>query len=71
MTAVNIPDMVKVIREHGLIPVPVDIDPETLEPSLADIDALVNERTVALLVAQIYGRGLNMAPFGEVSSTLC
>ena len=25
MTAVNIPDMVKMIRAHGLIPVPVDI----------------------------------------------
>jgi hypothetical protein len=30
MTAINIPDMIKVIREHGLVPVPVDIDPHTL-----------------------------------------
>ena len=34
MTAMNIPDMIRIIREHGLIPMPVDIDVGTLAPSL-------------------------------------
>ena len=51
MTAINIPDMVKVIREHGLVPVPVDIDPHTLAPTAAAVEALVSPRTVALLVS--------------------
>ena len=34
MTAMNIPDMIRIIEEHGLIAVPVDIDPGTLAPQL-------------------------------------
>ena len=34
MTAINIPDMVQIFNEHGLVPIPVDIDPYTMSPSL-------------------------------------
>jgi dTDP-4-amino-4,6-dideoxygalactose transaminase len=33
MSAVNIPDMVRIVKEHGLVPVPFDVDPRTMEPS--------------------------------------
>lgn len=32
MTAVNLPDMVQMVREHGLVPVPLDINPLTMAP---------------------------------------
>ena len=32
MTAVNIPDMVRIVTEHGMVPVPFDVDPRTMEP---------------------------------------
>jgi perosamine synthetase len=32
MTCINIPDMVKIIRHHGLVPVPVEISDDTLGP---------------------------------------
>lgn len=66
MTAINIPDMVKVIREHGLIPVPVDIDMDTLAPQPKDVSKLINDKTVAVLVAQIYGRQFPIEPIAEV-----
>ena len=31
MSAINIPDVVTILRYHGLIPVPVDISTDTLE----------------------------------------
>lgn len=34
MTAINIGDMVRIVEEHGLIPVPVDLDPYTMAPKL-------------------------------------
>jgi dTDP-4-amino-4,6-dideoxygalactose transaminase len=34
MTAINIGDMVKIVEEHGLVPVPVDLDPYTMAPTL-------------------------------------
>lgn len=30
---VNIPDMIKIVQEHGLIPVPVDFNLETMSPN--------------------------------------
>ena len=30
MTGVNIPDMVRIIEEHGCVPVPVDLDLDTM-----------------------------------------
>lgn len=35
MTGVTIPDMVKIARRHALVPVPLDLDPATLAPSIA------------------------------------
>jgi perosamine synthetase len=32
MTSVNLPDMVRMVKEHGLIPVPLDLDPRTMGP---------------------------------------
>lgn len=34
MTGVTIPDMVKIARRHGLRPVPLDLEPPTLAPSV-------------------------------------
>lgn len=37
VTAVNIPDMISVMRHNGLTPVPVEIDQSCLAPKLEDI----------------------------------
>ena len=39
VSAVTIPDMVRIIEHHGLVPVPVDVDAATLEPMLEQIGA--------------------------------
>ena len=33
MSAVTIPDMVAIVRHHGLVPVPVDLDMRRLAPT--------------------------------------
>lgn len=35
MTGINIGDMIKIIEEHGLVPIPVDLDPYTMAPQLS------------------------------------
>ena len=37
MTAINIPNMVQIVRFNNLVPVPVDIDFDELKPKLEDI----------------------------------
>jgi dTDP-4-amino-4,6-dideoxygalactose transaminase len=60
LTAINIPDMVRVIRHHGLIPVPVDIDPNTLAPNTDELKRAISEKTVCILIAHIYNRRNNI-----------
>jgi hypothetical protein len=63
MTAINIPDMVKIIEHHGLVPVPVDLEVSTLAPTAAGLreavaacTARVGSAPVAIVVAHVYGR---------------
>ena len=62
MSAINIPDMVRVLKHHNLKIVPLDISIETCAPKVELIEHLVTERTVAILVAHIYGKWCDMEP---------
>jgi hypothetical protein len=45
MMGVNIPDMIQIIKEHGLIPVPVDYNIDTMTPNnWDDIKALTSDK---------------------------
>ena len=60
VTAINIPQMIQLIRHHKLIAVPVDIDIQTLAP-LDDLESLVTSKTVAILVAHIFGHWIDIS----------
>jgi len=47
--------MHKIVREHGCVPVPVEISLETLKPSIEDIKRSISDRTKAIVVAFVYG----------------
>ena len=45
MMGVNIPDMIQIIKEHGLSPVPVDYNIDTMTPNnWDDIKALTSDK---------------------------
>ncbi len=60
VTAITIPDMGRILAEHGLKPVPVDLDPDTLAPDEAALARAVTPRTRAILVAHLFGARLPM-----------
>ncbi|KAI8502393.1 hypothetical protein Bbelb_199810 [Branchiostoma belcheri] len=66
MSAINIPDMARVVRHHGLRVVPIDVYLETLSPKVELLEGLVTERTVAVLVAHLYGKWFDMSEVIEV-----
>jgi perosamine synthetase len=55
VSAVTHPDMVRILEAHGLVAVPVDLDINTLAPSLDVAERLVTGKTRAILVAHLFG----------------
>lgn len=63
----TIPDMVTILCEHGLVPLPIDLDPSTLAPNPRALEAEVSRRRVksgdgdpearvrAIYVAHVFG----------------
>lgn len=48
MMGINIPDMIKIIQEHGLVPVPIDFDIDTMTPkNINDIKELTTPKVCA------------------------
>lgn len=54
-SAVTIPDLVHIARAHGLVPVPVDVDPDTLEPDPRALQRCLSPRSRVLVAAQLFG----------------
>ena len=57
MMGVNIPDMIQIIKEHGLIPVPVDYNIDTMTPNnWDDVKALTSDKVrMHNIVMKIFG----------------
>lgn len=62
VTAVTIPDMVKIIEHHGLLAVPVDVDAGQLQPAIESMERAITPRTRIILVAHLFGTCADMEP---------
>ena len=68
ISAITIPDMVRIIRSHGLVPIPVDLRIGDLSPDMESLDGFVTSRTRMLLVTHLFGIRLDSAPFSAFAS---
>ena len=68
MSAINIPDMVHIVKHHKLKPVPLDVSIENMSPKAEMLEALINEKTVAIVLAHVYGKWINTEPFLQAAS---
>lgn len=55
LSALTIPDMARLVRAHGLVPVPVDVDPASLEVLPEALSAAWSPRSRVLVIAQLLG----------------
>jgi perosamine synthetase len=60
VSAITHPDMIRIIHEHGLRAVPVDIDPEKLAPWPWMLEAALTPRTRVVLVAHLFGGRMDL-----------
>ena len=61
-SALNLPDMTMVAHQHGILPVPADLDLERLSPNLDLLEAAITPRTKAILIAHLYGNFVPLDP---------
>ena len=55
MSALTVDGMVRVVEEHGLVPVPLDIETDTLVPSPESLRSAITTRSKILVVAHLFG----------------
>ncbi len=65
VSAVTIPDMVRIIKEHGLAPVPVELAPQRMAPDIEHWRQAVTPASKAILVAHLMGGRVEMEPVLE------
>lgn len=67
ISAVTILDMAKILEEHCLIPIPVDLNIETMAPEPDDIEAAITGNTRAILIAHLFGSVLDLSPIVKIA----
>ena len=67
MSAVTIPDMVQIVRHHGLVPVPVDVDSTTLGPSMDSLNTRITAPTRLVVIAHLFGSRVPLEPIIETA----
>ena len=61
-SALTVPDMPHLARQHGLRPVPLDIDPATAAWDDGALERSVGSRTRALVLAHLFGSRIDLDP---------
>lgn len=69
VSAVTIPSMIHVIEEHGLIPVAVDIDKDTLAPLIDDAKKKITTNTKIFIFAHLFGSVSDLTPLAQFCQT--
>jgi perosamine synthetase len=67
VSAITIPDMIRIIEHHGLVPVPVDLDPQRMTPTEEQWRKAVTPTARLILVAHLFGGRTEMGPVVELA----
>ncbi len=67
VSAITIRDMVRIIESHGLVPVPVDLQPDDLSVDLESLERAISPRTRAILVAHLFGTRQRLEPILDIA----
>jgi dTDP-4-amino-4,6-dideoxygalactose transaminase len=66
VTALTIPDMVTILKRHQLIPVPLDISPDTLAPNPEALRRCLSPKTRAIVLTHLFGTYVPVEPLLQI-----
>lgn len=69
MSAVTIPHMARIAEAHGLIPVPIDLDPATMAPDPILFARAFNSSTRLVMLAHLLGGRFDIHPYARIAAT--
>lgn len=55
LSGLTIRDMPRIVQQHRLVPIGIDLDPQTLSPNLAELERAITPRTKAIVIAHLFG----------------
>lgn len=55
LSEVTVPHMLTILREHGLKPVGIPVDPRTLQVDASDVESRLTSRSKLILIAHLFG----------------
>jgi perosamine synthetase len=65
-SALNVKGMVRVVRDAGLVPVPVDLDLSSMGPSLEKLEQAITPRSRVFVAAHLFGTRLDLDPLFQL-----
>jgi perosamine synthetase len=66
-SALNVRGMVKIVKEAGLVPVPVDLDLAHMAPSVERLKKVITKRSRVFVVAHLFGTRLDLDPLFKLA----
>jgi perosamine synthetase len=66
MSAITHPDMARIVERHRLVPVPVDLDLDTLQPRPELLRRALSPRAKAVVVAHLFGSRVDLTEIAAV-----
>jgi perosamine synthetase len=66
-SALNVRGMVKIVKEAGLVPVPVDLDLAHMSPSVERLKAVITKRSRVFVAAHLFGTRLDLDPLFKLA----
>ena len=68
-SALNVRGMVKIVKEAGLVPVPVDLDLAHMGPSIERLKAAITKRSRVFVAAHLFGTRLDLDPLFKLAKS--
>jgi perosamine synthetase len=67
LSALTVPDMPRIVRQHGLVPIPIDLSVDGFSPCIDSLERAVTSNSRVLVVAHLFGAKVDLSPIVAIA----